>query len=143
MKKIFLQFFTLTLLFLAGSLVAQTPEATAQSMNKITFQGNELETSAPCEGNNYSITTNDGLLMVVIVNAPESGTANLNDDFFTKGCAECLLLQVIKVDDGTEFRGLSGKITHEGKKISFQVQVYTEADPDTKIDLKGEVVCQE
>lgn len=125
-----LAFFAFFLVFSSSSTLAQ----------QVSFLGKNYAVKAPCEGNNFSIGSTDGAVMVVIVNAPASGTANVNDDFFTKGCAECLLIQ-ITASDGAEYQGRSGTITHDGKKISFKVKVSKPDDAANQTDLTGEVVC--
>ncbi len=125
------------LAFFAFFLLFSSMPAWAQ---QVSFLGKNYTVKAPCEGNNFSIGSSDGAVMVVIVNAPASGTANVNDDFFTKGCAECLLIQITD-SSGAEYQGRSGTITHDGKKITFKVKVSKPDDTANQTDLTGEVVC--
>ncbi len=109
---------------------------------KVTINGAEHEASAPCEGNNFSITATDGSYMVVVLNAPASGESAVDDKVMTEGCGDCPFIQVMSLTEGKEYYSKSGTMTHQGNTIKFSVKVYTPDAPDALIDVVGDVTCQ-
>jgi len=125
------------IIFFLGFILAFT---NIQAQNQITFQGQKFSASAPCEGsNNFSITTENGLV-IVVVNSPDAGSTEVNDKFFTEDCVTCPIVQVM-TPEGQEFRAISGTLLHEGNKIGFKVMVQLSTDDSVKAELSGEVVC--
>lgn len=109
---------------------------------KVTIDGKEHEASAPCEGNNFSITAADGSYMVVVLNSPDAGDADVDDKVMTEGCGDCPFIQVMSLTEGKEYYSKSGKMSHQGNQITFDVQVYAPDAPDKLITVVGDVTCQ-
>ncbi|GEM_PF-5603303 len=124
-------------LFVVGMIQISTAYA-----QKVAINGTEHEANAPCEGNNFSIMATDGSYMVVVLNSPDAGSADVNDDVMTKGCGDCPFIQVMSLTEGKEYYSKSGTMTHEGNNIKFNVKVYAPDAPDALIDASGDVTCQ-
>jgi hypothetical protein len=122
-------------------LVSGLGISVGQAQSKLNFLGKDFGATAPCEGNNYTISTTEGGYLIVIINAPESGTTDVNDDFYTKDCVTCPIVQLTD-SEGTEYHAASGTLSHEGNRVRFKVLLIKTTDPNAKIELSGDVVCE-
>lgn len=122
--------------------------SSAHSLDYITFNGTKTSASGSCLENAVAETTaEDESLIVMFLNAPNSGTTSVNSSFFTEGCSTCFAASVQDVNASLTYVAVSGSYTKNGNQVTFNLVVkelnaMIEGSGES-ISVSGMFMCEE
>lgn len=112
----------------------------------IEFNGKSYDASGDCPAGTTALLTADDESGMLMINNLPSGNANINADFYTKACMDCIAIQFQDLVNEKTYVATSGTITRRGQTIIINITVkeLTELIDGTGAGVKlvARLVCE-
>lgn len=114
----------------------------------LVFNGRSIAATGECLDESIAtMTTDDEEYFLVLNNLFSSGTRNVNANFYTDGCSDCLAIQFQDLNQGKTYVATSGTVMRTGNSILVNITVKELFDlingTGQAYSITAKIVCEE